>query len=455
MIKRYKPHKFQREFHNSPARFRTLIAGRRGGKTLSGTIEALRWADNKAQELNKPTRGMIIAPTYPMLKDVNIPMFMDWCPSHVLQAWNKQDHKVELVNGSQITFRSGDNPDRLRGVGLDWVWMDEASFMNREVWEVIYPALTDRGGYAWITTTPQGYDWVYENFYKPAVKGDEDYATWRYATEENPYIDKLLIEKAKQDLSEAMFRQEYLASFEKFEGLIYPDFEEEVHVKDPVGRLPTDIFFIALDVGWNHPTAILLAKEDVKHNLYIIDEVREQHLDVSGISRELKALLVRNKLDTQNISSYIIDPASKGTQQTSGMSIYDQLREEGWPFIPGNNNVMAGINRVTRLFREKTLFVASRCEKLRDELRDYHWRKWKQGSDSDRAKPFKLGDDLADGLRYLVMSRPDWFEHPRLDDYGRVTDDTEDITYQDPDQEDVIDILDEGGDLMEDGGSIY
>ena len=455
MIKKYKPHKFQRQFHSSDARFRTLIAGRRGGKTLAGTVEALRWADTKAQEKGKPTRGMIIAPTYPMLKDVNIPTFLDWCPSHTVKSWNKQDHRIQLVNGSEITFRSGDNPDRLRGVGLDWVWFDEASFMNREVWEVVYPALTDRGGYAWITTTPQGYDWVYDGFYKPAINGDEDYETWRYATEENPYIDKLLIEKAKQDLSDAMFRQEYLASFEKFEGLIYPDFEEEMHIKEPPEKKPTDIFFVSLDVGWNHPTAILLAKEDVNHNLYIMDEVREQHLDVKGISNQLQSLLVRNGLQKVNVSEFVIDPASKGTQQTSGMSIYDQLLEEGWAFVPGNNDVMAGINRVTRLLREKTVFISRKCEDLIDEIRGYHWRKWKEGSDADRAKPFKLGDDLVDAFRYLVMSRPDYFEHPRLDDYGRVVSDTEDITYQDPEQDDVIDILDEGGDLMEDGGDIY
>ena len=418
MIKKYKPHKFQRQFHSSDARFRTLIAGRRGGKTLAGTVEALRWADTKAQEKGKPTRGMIIAPTYPMLKDVNIPTFLDWCPSHTIKSWNKQDHRIKLINGSEITFRSGDNPDRLRGVGLDWVWFDEASFMNREVWEVVYPALTDRGGYAWITTTPQGYDWVYDGFYKPAINGDEDYETWRYATEENPYIDKLLIEKAKQDLSDAMFRQEYLASFEKFEGLIYPDFEEEMHIKEPPEKKPTDIFFVSLDVGWNHPTAILLAKEDVNHNLYIMDEVREQHLDVKGISNQLQSLLVRNGLQKVNVSEFVIDPASKGTQQTSGMSIYDQLLEEGWAFVPGNNDVMAGINRVTRMFRDNKLFVARRCKGLVDELNNYHWRKWKEDKDSSRSEPFKLGDDLVDVLRYICHSRPDYFEHPKLNMYG-------------------------------------
>jgi PBSX family phage terminase large subunit len=455
ITKRYKPHKYQRAFHNSPARFRTLIAGRRGGKSLGGTVEALRWADKKAVEMQRPTKGMIIAPTYPMLKDVNIPLFMDWCPAGSIKAWNKQDHKIKLVNNSEITFRSGDNPDRLRGVGLDWVWMDEASFMDREVWEVVYPALTDRGGFAWITTTPQGYDWVYEGFYKPAMDKQEDYDTWRYATEENPYIDKDLIEKAKADLSDIMFRQEYLASFEKFEGLVYPDFEETRHVVNVPERHIQDIFFVGLDVGWNHPTAMLLMKEDLNHNLFVLDEERRQQLTAKDISNHLSAMLTRNGLQINDISSFVIDPASKGTQQTSGMSMYDQLVEEGWAFVPGNNDVMAGINRVTRLFREDKLYIGKGCTMLRDEVMNYHWRKWKESADTDRAKPFKLKDDLADTLRYLVMSRPDYFEHPRLDIYGRVVDDTQDLTYKDPEEDDIIDFVEDGGDLIEDMGDIY
>jgi len=445
-MKTYKPHKYQKAFHRSKARFRTLIAGRRGGKSIAGTIEALHWADTYPN-----SRGMIVAPTYPMLKDVNIPMFMDWVPVHTIKAWNKQDHKIQFVNGSEVAFRSGDNPDRLRGVGLDWLWLDEASFQDRQVWEVVYPALTDRGGVAWITTTPQGYDWVYEGFYKPAIEGQEDFETWRYSTEENPYIDRKLIEKAKGDLSEAMFRQEYLASFEKFEGLIYPDFEEGKHVINIPERDRQDTFFVGLDVGWNHPTAILLMKEDIEHNLYVVDEERKSQLTAIEISNHLSAILTRNGLKRDDVSSYIIDPASRGTQQTSGMSMYDQLAEEGWGFIPGNNDVMAGINRVTRLFRENRLFVGRNCVMLKEELMNYHWRKWKEDADSDRAKPFKLKDDLVDVLRYIVMSRPDWFEHPNLDLYGRIIEEQEDTEGEDP-----IEFLDEEeGDLLEDGGELF
>ena len=54
-----------------------------------------------------------------------------------------------------------------------------------------------------------------------------------------------------------MFKQEYLASFEKFEGLIYPDFNEARHCKESDKTL-TDIYFVGLDVGYMIPSTNLL-----------------------------------------------------------------------------------------------------------------------------------------------------------------------------------------------------
>ncbi len=446
MMKTYKPHKFQKQFHSSRARFRSLIAGRRGGKTIAGTIEALWQADQTPKLKGRPTHGWIISPTYQMLKDVNIPILMEWCPPDAIKDWNKSDNKLELTNGSTITLRSGENPDRLRGVGLDWVWLDEACFMSKQVWEVLYPTLTDKGGIAWITTTPQGYDWVHDTFYQPAVNKEPGFEAWKYTTLDNPYIDQSLVEQARKDLSEMMFKQEYLASFEKFEGLIYPEFSHEVHIKEQDSAI-TDTYFVGLDVGWNHPTAALLVKEDVAGNLFVVDEFREQYLDSKQISDQLSGLLVRNGLNPERIEMFVIDPASKGTQQTSGQSMLFQLQELGWPFIPGNNDRMAGINRVTRLLRENRLFVAKRCEKLRDELDNYHWRKWNEEKDSDRAEPFKLNDDLVDVLRYLVMSRPDYFEHPKVNMYGQLVKE-EGIEFNEDESSEEYDVNDNIDEMM-------
>ena len=140
-------------------------------------------------------------------------------------------------------------------------------------------------------------------------------------------------------------------------------------------------------------------------------------------------MLIRNGLREQDVEMFIIDPASKGTQQTSGQSMMFQLQEEGWGFVPANNDVMAGINRVTRMFREDRLFIAKRCKMLVDELNNYHWKKWDDEKDGRRSEPFKLGEDECDVLRYIVMSRPDYFEHPKLNMYGQLEKEEEDEEY--------------------------
>ena len=111
-----------------------------------------------------------------------------------------------------------------------------------------------------------------DTFYKPAIDKEAGFEAWKSTTLDNPYIDQSLVEQAKKDLSDMMFKQEYLASFEKFEGLIYPDFNKARHCKESDKTL-TDIYFVGLDVGWNHPTAGLLVKEDTNGNLFVIDEL--------------------------------------------------------------------------------------------------------------------------------------------------------------------------------------
>ena len=59
-------------------------------------------------------------------------------------------------------IRSADNPDTLRGEGLDLVIMDECAYMVKETWtEVIRPALSDKEGSALFISTPRGRNWFW------------------------------------------------------------------------------------------------------------------------------------------------------------------------------------------------------------------------------------------------------------------------------------------------------
>lgn len=439
----YEPHEFQREFHRSKARIRVVSTGRQSGKSLAGTVEALYWADQMAQEKGRPIKGRIIAPTYPMLSDINIPMLMDMVPDSAIKNWNKQEKRLELINGSEITFRSAEDPNKLRGWTGDWAWLDEGSFMDFAVWEVLQPGLVAKNGVAWITTTPQGKDWVFTQFLRNASKTftvedpfsedlqqlvlkedkkrNDDIHAFRYRSVDNPHLDRKLIESAKATMSEQMFKQEYLGSIEQFTGLVYPDFEEDYHLIDwNEADHPDLLWFMGIDVGFTNPTSGLLIAEDPEHNIYIVDEYYEVHKTAAEIVGDLKALEGGRQLTAR-----IIDPAAKGTHQTSHMSMFDQFAQLGYTCVPGHNDVSAGINRVTKFFRNRDvkqprIYINRECKNIISELHRYMWLPDKKRDGTNQhEKPRKAFDHAMDALRYAIMFRPDWFERPPKDRYGQ------------------------------------
>jgi hypothetical protein len=72
-------------------------------------------------------------------------------------APNEAELRVDLIGGSRISLYGGDNPDRLRGLGLDGVVLDEYADMSPSLFpSVVRPALADRGGFATFIGTVRG-----------------------------------------------------------------------------------------------------------------------------------------------------------------------------------------------------------------------------------------------------------------------------------------------------------
>ena len=135
-----------------PARFKVICCGRRWGKTILGIVLCISAA-------LRGGRVWWVAPAY----------------KEALEGWEYLRRLVvgvtyersELVarfpGGGSIQIRTGDNPDALRGAGLDGVVLDEAAVMKREAWELaLRPALVDRQGWAVFISTPQHFNWFYD-----------------------------------------------------------------------------------------------------------------------------------------------------------------------------------------------------------------------------------------------------------------------------------------------------
>lgn len=205
------PHPGQREIHEHPARFKVLAAGRRWGKTRLGVFECLDTA-------SKGGRAWWVAPTYKMAN-------VGWRPIQRLGVQigaeiRRADRQILLSNGGEVSVRSADNPDSLRGEGLDKVIMDECAFIAEAAWvESLRPALSDRLGSAVFYSTPSGRNW----FWRLHQKGlnEADWHSWQLPTSNNPYIAPEEIEAARSMLPELIFQQEYLAEFLEHEGAVF------------------------------------------------------------------------------------------------------------------------------------------------------------------------------------------------------------------------------------------
>lgn len=200
------PHSGQKEVHTSPVRFKVLAAGRRRqgwGKTRLGVNECFDVA-------SRGGRAWWVAPTYKMSE-------VGWRPIRQMAVQvngdvNLSDRRVILPNGGEISVRSADNPDSLRGESLNLVIMDEAAFVKEAAWtEALRPALSDRKGKAIFISTPKGRNWFW-HIWQRGQEGGE-WQSWQLPTETNPYIDPAEIEAARLSLPERIFQQEYLAQF--------------------------------------------------------------------------------------------------------------------------------------------------------------------------------------------------------------------------------------------------
>ena len=132
-------------------------------------------------------------------------------PCHIKVA----ERRIEFANGAELAFRSADNPDHLRGVGLDFLVVDEAAFIPNggACWaEALRPTLADRLGRALIISTPNGRDWFHDLWLR-GQQGDDEFASFRYATADNPTIAPGEVAAAARELPERIFAQEYEAEF--------------------------------------------------------------------------------------------------------------------------------------------------------------------------------------------------------------------------------------------------
>ena len=252
----YKPHPVQRKFHNSKARFRLFLAGRRSGKTFAAAFEAIKMVIK-----NPNGRGWIVAPNYPVatvaweefLKVIEPLRKQD--PKFVTEI-NKANRSITFRNGHKVECKSAHNPDGLVGAKLHWLWVDEAALVSEATWDIIRPCLMDYQAPAIFTTTPRGKNWIWKLYGLCLEKDKKQYEVFHCSTYNNPYIAREEIEDLAKDYSQLMFKQEIMAEFLDENSQVFKGVEAQA-IGDFEPPIAGEKYFMGVDLARHNDFTVL------------------------------------------------------------------------------------------------------------------------------------------------------------------------------------------------------
>lgn len=282
----YEPHDKQWLFHNSEARFRVPVCGRRFGKSTMAARDCL------PQLLLPKQRGWIIGPTYDLAEKEFRVIWDDLIigqgfgrDKRVKKAYNKRSGEmyIELPWQTRVECRSADHPENLVGEALDFAILSEAAKHKEDTWNrFVQPSLSDKRGWAVFPTTPEGFNWLYKLWLLGKNPDFPQYEGWCFPSWENRVVypggredpEILLLERT---LSEVFFAQEIGADFRSFVGKIYGDWNDDVHLVKHTFR-PDWPNYIAFDWGFANPLAAIEFQVAPDDTIYVWREHYESYL---------------------------------------------------------------------------------------------------------------------------------------------------------------------------------
>lgn len=232
------------------------------------------------------------------------------------------DRKVEFPGGGWYQVRSADDPDSLRGEGLDRVILDECAFIAESAWnEALRPALSDRKGSALFVSTPSGRNWFWRLWTRGQSGDDPEWASWRFPSTLNPFLDPAEIESARKDLPERTFRQEYECEFIEESGGVFRNVEICVDAdrSHPDAPHPHQVYTMGVDLARTQDFTVITILDGLGRQVY------HERFNQIAWERQIGAIV---NAASQYHAHVVIDSTGVGEP------IYDRVQMAGIPTTP-------------------------------------------------------------------------------------------------------------------------
>jgi len=380
----------QTEVIENKSRFRVLITGRRFGKTFLAINELAKFASQSNKKV------WYVAPTYRQAKQICWNELKERLVDHRwVKNINNSDLTITLKNNSRITLRGADNEQSLRGVGLDFIVLDEFADIHKEAWyEVLRPTLSDTGGHALFCGSPRGFgNWSYELFKQGET--NKDWSSFKYTTLEGGQVADDEIEQARQDLDIRTFQQEYEATFVNYSGMIYYNFNRQKNIIEKYSK-DSAVLHIGLDFNVDPMSAVVCII--LQETIMVVDEIQIYSSNTQEMCEE-----ITNRYNNKKIIVYPDPSARQRKTSAGGFTDLSILKNAGFDVKCKNTAplIRDRINSVNSKLKnvngKNNLFIVKSCKNVIKSIERQIYKEGTHIPDKDSGY-----DHMNDALGYLV-----------------------------------------------------
>ena len=415
-------HKKQIEFHKNPKKNRWVFGGNRSGKTECGAVECIYMAlgIHPYRENRKKVFGWVVSLSTQVQRDVAQKKILHYLPKEkivdITMLSGKKDNpesgvidQIFVKNAfgeiSIIGFKSCDQGrEKFQGSSLDFVWFDEEP--PKDIYDECKMRVLDKDGDIFGTMTPlKGLTFIYDEIY---LNLNQSKNVWYEFMEwmDNPFLDKSVLEELSTSLSSDQLESRRYGRFKQNEGLVYPEFDENIHVIDPF-PIPSEWQdILSIDPGLNNPLSCHWYAVDYDNVVYVVAEHFEAKKDVAYHAQKIKEIskALNWKKNKNGCIEALIDPAANQKTLSSIKSVSELFYEHQIAVNPNvNKDMFSGISRVREYLKvidgRSKIYIFRNCVNLIRELKSYWW------GEGDRPK--KTDDHALDELRYYLMRKPE------------------------------------------------
>jgi hypothetical protein len=438
----YRPFPRQREFRDSPAKYRLF-----GGAAGPGKTKALLWEAIRQAWKFSGCDTLLLRRTYPELESSLLAYFRRDVPRALYKSYSESKHLVTWTNGSTTRFgycRNENDVYQYQGAEFLFIGIDELTHFTLRQWQFLTsrnrcPApnsfcnmagATNPGnvGHAWVKALwvdhvpPPGFERT--DLYDP-----RDYEFIRARIDDNPiYAHDAEYRRTLEALPEHLRRAFLEGDWNVFAGQYFDVFEIGRHTARPEKlRLePWWPRWISVDWGFQHPSAVywhcavpvdsrqfkVEGKEGTKHkdssfnfqpSTFNPRIITYREFVQNNLSPRMLAQAIAERSGRERISEVFLSPDAFA-HRTSEASIAEQLGDvlaaNGLPRpAPADNDRIGGWQLMYQMLESDAWVITDSCAQLiecipqlvRDDRRHEDIRKVD-------------GDDPADSARYGLVS---------------------------------------------------